>query len=271
MQFMRKTQKPGFTYQDYARDFTAELFDPNEWIQLFEEAGAKYVVLTSKHHDGYALWPSKYSFSWNSVDVGPHRDIVGEFSAAVKKSSLKLGLYFSILEWFDRLYLSDRATNFTSQEFVKIKIIPQLKELVTTFEPEILWSDGDWVASSQYWDSENILSWLYNEAPNHDTIVTNDRWGIEKRAVLGDFSSGSDRFNPGSKEGRKFENCMTIDKKSWGYRETAKFEDYLTVEDLVREVVSTVSCNGNILINVGPSKSGVIHPIFVDRLKALGR
>jgi alpha-L-fucosidase len=74
---MNKTQKPGFAYQDFAKDFTAEFFNPEEWVKLFEEAGAKYAVLTTKHHEGYNMWPSKYSFSWNSMDVGPHRDIVG--------------------------------------------------------------------------------------------------------------------------------------------------------------------------------------------------
>ena len=76
--YMSANYKPGFTYQEFAKDFTAEHFNATEWAQLFNESGAKYVVLTSKHHDGYALWPSRYSFSWNSVDVGPHRDIIGK-------------------------------------------------------------------------------------------------------------------------------------------------------------------------------------------------
>lgn len=77
-QFMNTNYRPGFTYQEFAADFRAELFNASAWTELFAQSGAKYVVLTSKHHDGYALWPSKYSFSWNSVDVGPHRDLVGE-------------------------------------------------------------------------------------------------------------------------------------------------------------------------------------------------
>ena len=77
--FMQKRYKPGFTYQEFAKDFTAEFFNASEWAALFEAAGAKYVVLTSKHHEGYTLWPSKYSFSWNSMDVGPHKDLIGMF------------------------------------------------------------------------------------------------------------------------------------------------------------------------------------------------
>jgi alpha-L-fucosidase len=74
---MGKRYKPGFTYQEFAKDFTAELFNAFEWTELLEASGAKYVVLTSKHHEGYTLWPSKYSFSWNAMDIGPHRDLIG--------------------------------------------------------------------------------------------------------------------------------------------------------------------------------------------------
>ena len=75
--FMKKGFKPGFDYHEFAKDFTAEFFNATQWSEIFEASGAKYVVLTSKHHEGYTLWPSKYSFSWNSVDIGPHRDLVG--------------------------------------------------------------------------------------------------------------------------------------------------------------------------------------------------
>ncbi|XP_008486246.1 putative alpha-L-fucosidase [Diaphorina citri] len=77
--FMERNYKPGFTYQDFAKDFTAEFFDANHWADILASSGAKYVVLTSKHHEGYTLWPSKYAFSWNSMDIGPKRDLVGEF------------------------------------------------------------------------------------------------------------------------------------------------------------------------------------------------
>lgn len=77
VEFMQQNYRPGFTYQEFANDFRAELFNATEWASIFELSGARYVVLTSKHHDGYALWPSKYSFGWNSVDIGPHRDIIG--------------------------------------------------------------------------------------------------------------------------------------------------------------------------------------------------
>lgn len=170
--FMGKIRAPGFTYQDFARDFTAEHFDPLEWVKLFEETGAKYVVLTSKHHDGFTLWPSKYSFSWNSVHVGPHRDIVGEFTNAMNNSALKLGLYYSLYEWFDPIYLQDKSKRFRTNSYVKTKMINQMKELIENYKPEVLWTDGHWQAKAQYWDSKNFLAWLYNNSPTKDTIVS---------------------------------------------------------------------------------------------------
>ena len=84
-QFHLKTYGPNFKYQDFAPMFKAELFNPDEWAELFKKSGAKYVVLTSKHHEGFTLWPSAQSWNWNSVDIGPHRDLCGDLTASVKK------------------------------------------------------------------------------------------------------------------------------------------------------------------------------------------
>lgn len=89
--FMKERYPPKFTYQDFARDFTAEFFNATQWADIFDAAGAKYIVLTSKHHEGYTLWPSSYSYSWNSVDVGPNRDLIG------KKKNLYFYFYSKII------------------------------------------------------------------------------------------------------------------------------------------------------------------------------
>lgn len=92
--FMKRNYPPGFTYQQFAADLRAELFNASEWAQLFAHAGAQYVVLTAKHHDGFALWPSRYSYSWNAVDVGPHRDVVDELATAVRaQTRMRFGGY----------------------------------------------------------------------------------------------------------------------------------------------------------------------------------
>src|SRR5271156_3160558 len=106
---MTKYYRPGFTYQEFAPSFTAEFYKPEEWARLFERVGAKYVVLTSNHHDGYTLSPSPRSWSWKSVDVGPKRDLVAELAAAVRsETSLRFGLYYSLYEWYHPLYEQDQ-------------------------------------------------------------------------------------------------------------------------------------------------------------------
>ncbi|KAL1131712.1 hypothetical protein AAG570_011325 [Ranatra chinensis] len=269
--FMKSNYKPGFSYQDFAQDFTAEFFNVTKWVEIVQKSGAKYVVLTSKHHDGFALWPSKYSFSWNSMDVGPHRDIVGELADAVKKSNgLHFGLYHSLFEWFHPMYLSDKANNYTTNSFVKNKILPELMELVQKYKPEILWSDGEWEAESSYWQAEQFLAWLYNSSPVAKSVLVNDRWGRGTLCKHGGYYTCSDRFNPGVLQTHKWENAMTIDKHSWGYNRYSDLEDYITPQELIDTMAETIACGGNILINVGPSKDGKIPPIFQDRLYEVG-
>jgi alpha-L-fucosidase len=118
---MNKNYPPGFTYADFAKEFRAEFFDPAQWAEIFSSSGAKYVVLTSKHHEGYCMWPSKNSFNWNSKDVGPNRDLVGELASAIReKTQLRFGLYHSLYEWFNPLYLSDKSSSFKNQDFVRV-------------------------------------------------------------------------------------------------------------------------------------------------------
>ncbi|CAF0754252.1 unnamed protein product [Didymodactylos carnosus] len=145
VEFMRKNYPPDFTYADFAKEFHAELYDPNEWADIFQASGAKYIVLTSKHHEGYTMWPSKYSWNWNAMDVGPHRDLLGDLANAIRnRTKIVFGLYHSLYEWFHPLYLADKSKSFNTQLFVKQKTLPELYEIVNTYKPEVIWSDGDW-------------------------------------------------------------------------------------------------------------------------------
>nr|CAD7430703.1 unnamed protein product [Timema monikensis] len=231
---------------------------------------SRYVVLTTKHHEGYTLWPSKYSFSWNAKDVGPNRDLVGDFSDAIGKTDIKLGLYHSLFEFYNPLYLMDKANNYSTRLFADQKTIPEMYELVEEYEPDIFWSDGGEGSSVEYWQSREFISWLYNDSPVKDTIVVNDRWGDETMCEHGDFFSCADRYNPGTLQAHKWENCMTIDQVAWGYRRNAKLSDYLSIEELIYSLVSTVSTGGNLLLNIAPDKDGVITPIFEERLRDIG-
>ncbi|XP_026470444.1 alpha-L-fucosidase-like [Ctenocephalides felis] len=269
--YMKEHYPPGFTYQDFGKAFKTELFDPVYWAKLFEDAGAKYVVLTSKHHDGYAMWPSKYAFSWNSMDLGAHRDLIGDLAEAIRNNTdLKFGLYYSLYEWFNPIYLADKANCFESNDFVNNKMLPEMFELVTKYRPSIFWADGDWEASDAYFMTRKFLTWLYNDSPVKNEIVVNDRWGVGIPCHHGGYFTCRDRYDPGVLQPHKWENAMTLDKQSWGYRREARLDDYLTTKELITVLIRTIACGGNILINVGPTKEGLIDPIFEERLRELG-
>jgi alpha-L-fucosidase len=269
--FMERNYRPGFTYGDFAADFKTEFYDPGRWAQLFKASGAKYVVLVSKHHEGFTNWPSNYSWNWNSYSNGPNRDLVGELAAAIRKTSLRFGLYHSLFEWYHPLFLKDKENNFTTQHFVKSKTMPELYELVNRYKPEIVWSDGDGGAPDTYWMSKEFIAWLYNDSPVKDTVVTNDRWGKDDICHHGGYLTCDDRYNPKVPQKRKFENPMTIDRLHWGFRREASLEDFYSTRELIAIFAQTVSCGGNMLMNVGPTNYGIIQPIYEERLLQFGR
>ncbi|XP_063430692.1 alpha-L-fucosidase-like [Mytilus trossulus] len=271
--FMKRNYRPDFTYADFAADFTAEFFDPDEWADIFKASGAGYLVFTTKHGGGFPNWPSSHSFNWNAKAVGPNRDIVGDLAKAIRnRMDIKFGTYYCLSEWFNPLYLKDRDSNFTTTDFVKTKTMPDLYELVSKYKPEIVWADTvDNLGPASYWTSKEFLAWLYNESPVKDTVVTNDRWCQECFCKHGGFKTCSDRFNPGVLQKFKWENCMTIDTHSWGYRRNSNIDAYLSVHEIISTFASTISCGGNMLMNVGPTKEGKIIPIFEERLRQFGQ
>ena len=266
--FHTKTYGPNFRYQDFAPMFKAELFDPAMWAELFRESGAKYVVLTSKHHEGFTLWPSAQSWNWNSVDVGPHRDLCRDLTTAVKKAGLHMGFYYSLYEWYNPIYLNNLPA------YVNEHMIPQMKDLVTRYLPDILWTDGEWENTSKDWKSEEFLSWLYNESPVKDNIVVNDRWGSETRSKHGGFYT-TEYGLIGDKEGidnavpHPWEECRGIGT-SFGFNRTEDLSDYSTSGQLVKLLVSTVSAGGNLLLDIGPAADGTIPVIMQQRLLEIG-
>lgn len=269
--FVSQTEAPNFVYADYASRLTYELFNATDWLALFAASGAKYVVPTSKHHEGYCNWPSATSFNWNSMDVGPRRDLIGELANATRSAGLKVGAYHSLFEWFNPLYLADKASNWTTRSFVTGKTMPELYDLVERYRPELIWSDGDWEASDlDYWRSPDFLAWLVNDSPVKDTVVFNDRWGGASLCHHGSFYTCADRFLPSSLVGHKWENAFTLDTQSWGFRRNAVYTDYMSVAEVIATVVQTTALGGNSLINVGPARDGTIDNIFADRLLGLG-
>lgn len=126
----------------------------------------------------------------------------GELASAIRDtSSLHFGLYHSLLEWYNPLYIADKQKNFSDGNFYYThKVKPELKEMILRYQPEIVWSDGDWYCTPEYWESKEFLAWLYNESPVKDTVVVNDRWGNDTYGKHGDFYNFADRYNPGNEQ-----------------------------------------------------------------------
>ena len=147
LEFHNRVYGENFHYADFVRDFKAELFDAKEWVKLFERAGARYLNLTSKHHDGFCLFPSPYAKYWNSVDVGPHRDLCGELRDACEGSKVKFGVYHSLYEWYHPLYLKD------PERFALEHLHPMMKDLIERYRPHTLFTDGEWDQPAEVWHS----------------------------------------------------------------------------------------------------------------------
>eukprot|EP01114_Cavostelium_apophysatum_P007332 TRINITY_DN1941_c0_g1_i2.p1 TRINITY_DN1941_c0_g1~~TRINITY_DN1941_c0_g1_i2.p1 ORF type:complete len:541 (-),score=92.73 TRINITY_DN1941_c0_g1_i2:1396-3018(-) len=263
---------PNMDYQDFGHMFTASLWEPDRWADLVQRAGARYTVLTSKHHEGFSNWPSKHNWGWNAGNIGPKRDLVGDYARAVRKTNVTFGLYYSLYEWFNPVYIADRESGKPPKTsyYVDQKMLPELMELINTYEPSVLWSDGDWEQDSPYWKSAEFLAWLYNVSPSKDSIVTNDRWGRECRGVNGGYLTPSDGFNPGYVLERKWENCQTIGT-SWGYNRKEHLSEMKSVEELLDELVTVVAFGGNYLLNLSPTSDGLIPIIQEERLVEIGK
>ncbi|HEX3006209.1 MAG TPA: alpha-L-fucosidase, partial [Bacteroidales bacterium] len=257
----------GFRYQDFAPMFKAELFEPDKWADVFLRSGAKYIVLTSKHHEGFCLWPSAQSWNWNSVDIGPHRDLAGDLTKAVKAKGLHMGFYYSLYEWYNPLYKSD------VDKYVDTHMFPQMKDLVTRYEPDVFWTDGEWDLPSDKWKSTQFLSWLYNESPVKNTVVVNDRWGKETRSKHGGiYTTEYDLVHDskGIKEAsHPWEECRGIGT-SFGYNRVEDLDNYMTSKALVDLLVEKVAAGGNLLLDIGPTADGRIPVIMQQRLLDIG-
>lgn len=286
--FHKRNYGENFEYRDFASLFKAELFDPDFWADLFKKSGAKYVVLTSKHHDGYCLWKTKIRSKkdWNSFDIGPKRDLLGDLTNSVRKQGLKMGIYYSLMEWestprnhewsggLDGYYLPEKIINkyrIEDPEFVDENIIPQLKELVINYQPSIIFSDGEWDKTYEYWKSKEFISWLYNHAPNKNEVVVNDRWGVDTRGIHGgyftsEYSSDKDRMTGN----HPWEESRGMGQ-SYGYNRAENISDYVSSYDLIYQLVDIVSRGGNLLLNIGPTADGRIPVIMQQRLMDIGK
>ena len=269
------------SYPDFREQFTAELFDPDHWAGVIRKSGARYAVLTAKHHDGYALWPSKeasesFGMPWNAVDSGPHRDLVGELAESIRAEGIKMGLYYSIWDWFNPYWPEQDQPLDGKQirneagldKYISKVMYPQVKELVLNYQPALIFSDGDWWMDDEKWQTRPLLAWILNNAPNRHEIVINDRWGMVRGKHGGYFTSEYDAGFEGEK--LPWEEVRGIGK-SFGFNRAEMLADYGSEKFLIFTLVDIVSRGGNFLLNVGPTADGRIPVIMEDRLARLGQ
>ncbi len=266
-QFHEKNYGANFDYQDFAPRFTAELFKAEQWASLFKRAGIKYVVPTSKHHEGFCLWPSAeasrtWGRPWNAAEIGPKRDLMDELSKAVRAEGLKFGFYYSLYEWFNPLWKTNKA------QYVDQHMTPQFKDVVTRYKPAIIFSDGEWDLPSAEWKSESLLAWLFNESPCKDEVVVNDRWGKECRHHHGGY--WTTEYAAGLKDGsHPWEESRGM-AFSYGLNRAERVDDYKTGREFILTLIDLVSRGGNLLLDIGPAADGTIPPLMEQRLLEIG-
>jgi alpha-L-fucosidase len=298
VEYHKKTWGAGFQRDDFIPKFTAENFDPEALAKIADEAGMRYVVPFCKHHDGFCLWPSSYT-KRNVMDMGPHRDLIGPLNAACKKRNLKFGFYFSLEEWeypilkdgkkMVRLWNASKvppheivpfgenamAGKITGKipvsDFFGEYIVPQAKEFIDKYDPDLLWFDGEWATPIEETRSPEIVSYFYNKAAGHKEVASNDRLGECTRFNVGDFYSSEygTQMNIQKQLVHKWEDCRGV-SQSFGYNWQDTEKNIITVTDLIDKLVGIVSEGGNLLLIVNLDGRGALPEYIRTRLVDIG-
>lgn len=278
---MQRASIPIPEYEQFARQFNPTKFDAEEWVRLAKEAGMKYIIITSKHHDGFAIFDSKVS-DYDIVDFTPfRRDPLKELAEAARRHGLKLGFYYSIMDWHHPdaqapnypNYNDGRKTNPNFKRYVEEYMKPQLRELLTNYgEVAVLWFDGEWIPDWTEEQGRDLYAFVRRLQPN---ILINNRvgkgrqgmQGLTKEGHIGDFGTPEQEVPPQGLPGVDWESCMTMND-TWGYK---SFDDnWKDTRTLIRILIDAASKGGNFLLNVGPTAEGVIPAPSVHRLREIG-
>lgn len=265
-------------YRAFAKDFTASKYDPQAWAKLFEEAGARYVVLTSKHHDGFSLYDTQAN-DWDVMSAGAGRDLISPLAKALKQEEIPFGLYFSqSQDWVapgggkrnPNRYKDgianlpdgggwDEAHKGSYDTYLQKTALSQVREILEKYRPAILW-----------WDTpidmtpERMQPFI-DEMSKHPGLISNNRLSA---GFNGDLATPEQNIPPRGFPGRDFEVCMTMNR-TWGFRPNDT--EWKSVGELLRHLSDIASKGGNFLLNVGPTPEGEIPPASVERLKAIGQ
>ncbi len=274
--FQKETYGENSEYDDFVPIFNEEIlkWNPDKMVELFKKAGAKYVVLVTKHHDGFTLWPSKYP-NPNKEDYCASRDIVGELTKTVKESGLKMGFYYSgALDWsWNPVPISD-GKSFTTNGPTMIEYTNYANnhwyELIDDYDPIILWNDIGYPPNTNIYE---IFAYFYNKHPEG---VVNDRWiQIQKsnfkhpKVRHRDFATPEYKLMPEITD-YKWESTRGVGH-SFGYNKLETEQDYLSSKELIVMFIDIVSKNGNLLLNVGPRADGTIPELQQKAIIGLGR
>ena len=255
---MNNAKIPIPEYEKYAAEFNPVKFDAREWARVAKAAGMRYMVITSKHHDGFCMFDSKLTDYCITKATPFKRDPMKELAAACKDAGLKFCFYHSILDW----HRPDQNTDFPKyHEYMK----GQLKELLTEYGPiGILWFDGQWIGPWDRKKGEDLYAYVRGLQPG---LIVNNRVGKSTRQD-GDYETPEQNIPAGAIQGRLWETCMTLND-TWGFKTSD--HHWKSAADLARKLIDIASKGGNFLLNVGPTAEGVIPPESVERLAAVGQ
>ncbi|ETN95133.1 alpha-L-fucosidase [Zhouia amylolytica] len=259
------------SHPDYLKQtngFTASNYDAERWVKLIKNSGAKYSVITSKHHDGFALWDSKYG-SFNAVkSAAAKKDVLTPFVGQLRKNGLKVGIYYSLPDWS-----YDDYTHF-KRDSLRYKIAEepkrwqkfleyyqgQLKELSDNYNPDLYWFDGDWEHNSEEWQAPKVRKMLLDRNPN---TILNSRLREE-----GDYATPEQGMPITRPESKYWELCITMNN-SWGFQKND--HDYKTTDQIIGIFSDVIGNGGNMLLDIGPKADGTIPEEQVEILEGLGR
>jgi alpha-L-fucosidase len=268
---------PVAEYEQFRARFNPTKFDAREWVRIAKNAGVRYIVITTKHHDGFALFDSALT-DWDVMATPFKRDIMKEMVDACREAGIRIGWYHSIMDWHHPDYLprrdwdtrSARGANY--ERFVEY-LKGQVREILTKYGPiDVMWFDGQW---EKTWTHERGLDmYRYVRSLQPDIIVNNrvDKGGgdyglTRDTSFAGDFGTPEQEVPPMGLPGVDWESCMTMNDH-WGYN--SHDQNWKSSEQLIRTLVDVASKGGNLLLNVGPTAEGLIPQPSIERLAAMG-
>ncbi|MCH6257714.1 alpha-L-fucosidase [Puniceicoccaceae bacterium K14] len=284
---MEKLDIPVTEYEKFAAQFDPVKFDADEWVSIAKNAGMKYIVITSKHHDGFCLWDSEVT-DYDIIDAAPFkRDILGELADACREQGIKMCFYYSIVDWhhpqaqaplFPNYNAGQRDKSVFNPEFPEYfenYLKPQIKELLTKYgDVGVVWFDGDWIPDYTTEMGKELYQFIREIQPN--TIVNNrvdkGRSGMKglnrEGNFAGDFGTPEQEIPDEGINGLDWESCITMNK-TWGFKHFD--HNWKSEEELIQSLVEIVSKGGNLLLNVGPTAEGLIPEESLTRLAGMGK